>query len=445
MKRYMKFVSIGAVVLLVVALWLNYPKLNILTGYSAKNTNSAVFLANRDVIFVDTTDNNFFPVQLAKDRVNFDSKSSYATVWGMMKRKAVYRPGVGSVLLPREYDESQISYLQPHRYQASIDTVPFPYGNGEPKDTLLPEVDYPKLEQSIEDIFNPDLKTRAVLVLYKGQIIFEKYADAFNEKSLILGWSMTKSITATLYGILQSRGSLSLEEKPLLAEWQLDNRKNISLNNLLQMNSGLEWDENYFTLSDVTKMLYLEADMSEPQQHKKLASAPGTHWRYSSGVTNLLSGYLKSYFPDGQAYLDFWYSALIDKMGMYSMVIETDLANNFVGSSYAWATARDWSKFGLLYLNKGNWNGEQIFDSSWADYVSTPNGTSKGMYGAHFWLNAGGVYPHLPKDLYSCNGFQGQHVFIIPSKEMVVVRFGLKNITDTEIDYFLSGVLDAVK
>lgn len=441
----MKFVSLGAAFLLVVTLWFNYPKLNILTGYSAKNTNSSVFLAQRDPDLVDSTDNQFFPVQWAKDWVELTTKTSTAAVWGMMKRKAVYRPGVGSVLLPRDYDETQLSYLQPVRNRTPIDTVPFPYGHGAPQDTLFPEVIYPKLAQSIESIFNADLKTRAVVVLYKGQLIAEKYAEGFNEKSLLLGWSMTKSITATMYGILQSRGSLSIDEKPLLAPWQLDNRQNITLHNLLQMNSGLEWDENYFTLSDVTKMLYLEADMSEPQHFKKLAHEPGTHWKYSSGVTNLLSGYLKSYFPDDQAYLDFWYSALIDKIGMHSMVIETDLANNFVGSSYAWATARDWARFGLLYLNKGQWRGEQIFDASWADYVSKPNGTSNGLYGAHFWLNAGGVYPHLPRDLYSCNGFQGQHVFIIPSKEMVVVRLGLKNISDAEIDRFLSAVLDAVK
>lgn len=440
----MKFISFGAAVLLAVAVLFNYPKLNILTGYSAKNTNSAVFLAHRDFAFVDSTDNRFFPVELAKDRVEMTSKTTFSSVWGMMKRKAIFRPGTGSVLLPRNFDESKISYLQPSRHYQSTDTLPFPYGNVI-KDTLFPEINYTNLNDGVERIFAPDFKTRAVVVVYKNRIVAEKYAEGFDENSLILGWSMTKSITATLYGIMQSRGMLSVDEKTLLAEWQPDDRKEITLHQLLQMNSGLEWDENYFTLSDVTKMLYLETDMSEPQRRKPLLHPPGTHWKYSSGVTNLLSGYLKNYFENDQAYLNFWYSALIDKIGMHSMVIETDLANNFVGSSYAWATPRDWSKFGLLYLNRGWWNGEQVFDPSWADYVATPNGTSKGLYGAHFWLNAGGVYPNVPRDLFSCNGFQGQHVFIIPSKEAVVVRFGLKNLSDKEIDEFLSSVLDAVQ
>ena len=108
------------------------------------------------------------------------------------------------------------------------------------------------------------------------------------------------------------------------------------------------------------------------------------------------------------------------------MVIETDMAGNFVGSSYGWATARDWAKLGQLYLNKGNWNGEQIFDESWAKYVATPTQTSNGDYGAHFLLNAGNRYPDAPKDLYSCNGYQGQMVYIIPSLNLVIVRMGIK-------------------
>ena len=126
---------------------------------------------------------------------------------------------------------------------------------------------------------------------------------------------------------------------------------------------------------------------------------------------------------------------------MHSMLIETDLAGNYVGSSYGWATTRDWAKFGLLYLHKGNWNGDQLFDKSWVDYVTTPTATSNGRYGAHFWLNKGGVYPNVPKGLFSCNGYQGQYVFIIPSKELVIVRFGLAQPSNFMVDSFLSNVL----
>jgi CubicO group peptidase (beta-lactamase class C family) len=204
------------------------------------------------------------------------------------------------------------------------------------------------------------------------------------------------------------------------------------------MNSGLEWVEDYNNMSDVTNMLFMETDMGRLQMEKPLVGSPNQSWNYSSGTTNLLAGpLLKREFDSQQEYLDFWYEELLDKIGMYSAVIETDQSGSFVGSSYGWANTRDWAKFGLLYLKQGNWNGEQILDSSWVDYVRTPTNTSNGRYGAQFWLNAGGHYPDAPKDLYSCNGYQGQYVFIIPSKDLVIVRTGL-----TDEDQFdMNGLL----
>jgi CubicO group peptidase (beta-lactamase class C family) len=149
------------------------------------------------------------------------------------------------------------------------------------------------------------------------------------------------------------------------AEWKNDERSKITLNDLLHMNSGLEWEEDYTKISDVTKMLFQAEDMSQSQIDKPLVGKPNNTWNYSSGTTNLLSGILRKQFKTHQEYLDFWYNSLLDKIGMNSALIETDMAGNFVGSSYGWATTRDWAKFGLLYLHKGNWNGEQLFDESW--------------------------------------------------------------------------------
>jgi len=130
---------------------------------------------------------------------------------------------------------------------------------------------------------------------------------------------------------------------------------------------------------------------------------------------------------------------------MHSAIIETDMAGNFVGSSYGWANTRDWAKFGLLYLHNGNWNGEQILDQQWVKYVSTPTNGSDGKYGAHFWLNAGGRYPDAPKDLFSCNGYQGQWVFIIPSKELVIVRTGLTEDPEFDVNGFLKDILNSIE
>lgn len=210
------------------------------------------------------------------------------------------------------------------------------------------------------------------------------------------------------------------------------------------MNSGLEWEEKYDKICDATLMLFEAEDMSKVQREKPLVGQPNESWNYSSGTTNLLSGILRNQFKTQQEYLDFWYSSLIDKIGMDSMLVETDMAGNYVGSSYAWATTRDWGKFGLLYLHKGNWNGEKLFDESWAKYVATPTKTSNGRYGGHFWLNAGGKYPDAPKDLYYASGFQGQKIFIIPSKDLVIVRFGLTEDEVFDFNKLLKDILGSI-
>lgn len=419
---------------------INLPKLNIISGYSAKMMSSSVFLAQRAPTYTDSTDLNMELIRLADDRIDNRKEYTEADVYGLKKRTAIYRKGLGSVLINDDYN-SDIAYLQPKRSVAS-DTISFPYGNGKPQDTIFSHIDYKELEKVVESAFDSVSKTRSVLVVYKDHIIAEKYAEGFNEESLLLGWSMTKSILSTLYGILQYEGKLNINDVTGLEEWQEDERKEITYNNLLHMSSGLEWEEDYSKISDATKMLFLEADMSRSQLVKPLVSEPESVFNYSSGTSNLLSGILKREFKDQQSYLDFPYTHLLDKISMNSALIEADLESNYVGSSYGWANTRDWAKFGLLYLHKGNWNGDQIFDPTWAEYVSTPAKASNGRYGAQFWLNAEGYMPDVPKDVYYADGFQGQRVFIVPSHDMVVVRMGLDHI---DFNSFLREIIDAVE
>ena len=211
------------------------------------------------------------------------------------------------------------------------------------------------------------------------------------------------------------------------------------------MQSGLEWDEDYTSISDATKMLFLASDMTQAQRDKKSIAKPTEVWNYSSGTSNLLSGILRQQFRSHQEYLDFPYSSFIDKIGAHSMLIEADLKGNYVGSSYAWASTRDWARIGQLYLDEGKWNGEQLFTKEWVDYISTPTINSKGVYGAHFWLNAGGKFPDAPRDTYSMNGFQGQYVFMIPSKDLVVVRTGLAENPIFDANRFLAAVAATIQ
>jgi len=446
-KRILKLV-LGIVVIVVVYFgFTTYKKLDIITGYSSKSVASGVFLAHRSQESIEKGDNGFSPVNLAKNTVNKDEKSVTSKVFGLKKRTAVFREGLGAVLMV-DGVKDDLKYDIPKRDFALINKA-YPYGDLAQKDTVFANVDYALVKKAVANAFDTDgqqiKKTRSVLVLYKDHIIAEKYAEGFSKITPMLGWSMTKSITATMFGILQKQGKLNINQSHLFKDWENDTRANITLNDLLHMNSGLEWDENYGELSGVTRMLFVDKDMSQRQRQKPEKYAPDTHWNYSSGTTNLLSGWLRTKFKTHQDYLDFWYTALLDKIGMHSALIETDLAGNYVGSSYGWATTRDWAKFGTLYLHRGNWQGTQIIDSTWVDYVKTPTNTSNGRYGAHFWLNAGGILPDVPKDMFSCNGFQGQRVFIIPSKNMVVVRTGLTEEPDFDFNAFLKGILAGIK
>jgi CubicO group peptidase (beta-lactamase class C family) len=449
MKKVLKFIGLVLLAAIIYFGFDTYPKLDLISGFASKSVASGHFIDNRSLDLIQKSDNDINLVDLAKNEINDTEKYATASVYGLKKRKAIYREGLGATLIDDDFDVTK-PYEVPKRIKSN-NSLPFPYGDIDAKyDTVFSNIDYTKLNAAVDNAFDKKgekkKRTRSLLVIYKDKIIGEKYETGFTKDSKILGWSMTKSITATYFGILQKQGKFNINKPAPIAEWANDNRRNITPNDLLHMNSGLEWEEKYDKISDATQMLFQAKDMTKSQIEKPQKGKINNSWNYSSGTTNLLSGILRKQFKTHQEYIDFWYSSLIDKIGMHSMIVEQDMAGNFVGSSYGWATTRDWSKFGLLYLHKGNWNGEQIFDESWAKYVSTPTNTSEGEYGAHFWLNAGGRYPDAPKDLYSCNGFQGQMVFIIPSHDMVIVRMGLKEQKDGfDFNGLLKGVISSIK
>ena len=447
MKRLFKFVGFASFIGIFYLGFTTYPKLDLISGFSAKSIASGHFIDNRSQEMIEKGDNDIDMIDLAKNKIEDMGKFAAASVYGLKERKAIYREGLGVTLISDDFDVTK-PYEVPKRTRLD-NNLPFPYGNKEPKDTVFANVDYSKLDAAVANAFDEKgqikKRTRSLLVIYKDKIIAEKYVTGFDKNSKILGWSMTKSITSAMFGILQKQGKYDIYKPAPIAEWKNDERKIITTNDLLHMNSGLEWEEKYDKICDATKMLFGAENMSRVQLEKPAAFKPNTHWNYSSGTTNLLSGILRKQFKTHQEYLDFWYSSLIDKIGMNSMIVETDMAGNYVGSSYGWATTRDWSKFGLLYLHKGNWNGEQILDESWVKYTATPTNTSNGRYGGHFWLNASGHFPDVPKDMYYCSGFQGQMVAIIPSLDLVIVRMGLKEDPEFDFNGMLKGIVGSLK
>ncbi len=443
-----KLLKILAVLLLLILVYLRieiYPQLDLISGFASKSIASGHFIDNRSLETIQQGDNDIDKVDWATNKIDDSNRFVTSTVYGLKKRKAIFREGLGATLINDDFDVLK-PYLVPKRTKLN-NNLPFPYGNLEQKDTVFANVNYEKLQKGVNNAFDKkgvkNKRTRSVIVIYKDKIIAEKYDSGFNKDSKILGWSMTKSITATYFGILQKQGKIDIMKSALISEWNRDERSIITINDLLHMNSGLEWVEDYGKISDVTKMLFQAEDMGKEQINKSARFPPNLHWNYSSGTTNLLSKILRNQFKTHQEYLDFWYSSLLDKIGMNSALVETDMAGNFVGSSYGWATTRDWAKFGLLYLHKGNWNGEQLFNESWAKYVATPTNTSNRQYGAQFWLNSGGKFPNVPKNMYYASGYQGQMVAIFPSHDLVIVRMGLSE--DFDFNGFLSDVVASLQ
>jgi CubicO group peptidase (beta-lactamase class C family) len=448
MKKIFKLLGLLLVIVLLYLGISTYPKLDLISGFSAKSIASGHFIDNRSKELIEQTDNDIPLLDLATNTIDEAGKFAASAVYGLKERKAIYREGLGATLINDDFDINK-PYDVPNRRVYKSKTLPFPYGNVNPVDTVFANVDYLKLRNAVENAFDKTggkaKRTRAIVVLYKDKLLIEKYDTGFTKDSKILGWSMTKSITSSAFGVLAKQGKIDIYKPAPIAEWKNDERKNITINDLLHMNSGLEWVEDYSTICDATQMLFLSEDMGKVQMDKPAQFKPNEHWSYSSGTTNLLSRILRSQFKTHQDYIDFWYSAVIDKIGMNSMVVEQDMTGNFVGSSYGWATPRDWSKFGLLYLHKGNWKGEQILDESWVKYTATPTNTSEGKYGAQFWLNAGGKFPDVPRDMFYCSGFQGQMVAIIPSLDLVIVRMGLQEDPGFDFNGMLKGIISSIK
>ena len=421
--------------------------LSLITGTAAKRMCSCVFVADRTAESVINQDNNFSIVSYANASVDKAQKTASATVLGMAKQTAVYREGLGCALVSDGYAAGDLSATSVPALQASLSTAAasnWPMGD-KVVDSLLPAFNPTKLTSALAYAFkDPSLKTRAVVVLKDGQLIGEQYADGFDKDTPILGWSMTKSITSALVGILVKEGKISIDDPVDIPEWKEDERSKITMNNLLQMSSGLKWEEIYTTVSDVTRMLSLEGDMYQQAISVPVEVAPDTKFYYSSGTTNIVAGLLKKHFDRVEDYWTFPHTALLDKIGMHSAVIEPDASGTFVGSSYCFATPRDWAKFGQLYLNDGVWQGERILPEGWVDYTRTPANASAKGYGAFFWLNADEELADVPKDMYACNGFQGQRVFILPSQNVVVVRMGLTEEGAFDFNEFLKGILAAI-
>ncbi len=435
-KKLLSILGILFIILFIAGYFFVAPKIPILSGYVAKNMCSCHFGASRNIENISTYDLNFSPINLASFDVNEKKKEVVASVFGMGKQRAVFKKGLGCQLIIGQ-DDYHIEYPK----TASTEQKGFQF---EQNDSIQNTLDQALLNDALTSAFKEEWKTRALLAVHKNQIILEKYGEGVDPNTPQLGWSMTKSIVNALIGILIQQGKLNVHQKRLFEEWKNDERKNIEIHHLLQMNSGLSWEEEYGKVSDITKLLYLEENILSLAINKPLAHDIGTNWYYASGTTNILCGIIKQQFKRQEDYLSFPKSALFDKLGMKSAFIECDESGNFIGSSFGFATARDWARFALLYLNNGAVNGEQLFPEDWVEYSTTPVSEEVENYGAQIWLNYNHHYfKDLPSEMYSFNGFQGQRVAVFPNDDLVIVRLG--HSSDFDVNEVYSKILKAVQ
>ncbi|HPH47302.1 MAG TPA: serine hydrolase [Chryseolinea sp.] len=442
MKKFIKLFFILIASILVVALiyvGITFPP--VMAGMVSKTVCSCVFVAGRTVESVKEKELQVFPgLSSAGIEMNAVDSTVIATVlW--TKSKAIFRSGLGCTLLA-ERSEEEVRNQQFNLAAPSVlnqDSILWPDGNRMP-DSLLKNVKYDAINKALAEAFididpKKPSNTLGVVVLYDKQIVGEKYAEGIDQRSKLMGWSMTKSVTSALIGILVKEGKLKTEDPAPVSEWSDDDRKQITLNNLLQASSGLEWSESYFVpTSDFHNMFIKSDDKGKYAANRKLKSSPNTVFQYSSGTSNILSRMIRQQVGD-ETYHAFPYEKLFYKIGMNNTIMEPDASGTFVGSSYTYATARDWARFGLLFLNDGVWNTERILPVGWVKYTTTPATTAPiGEYGAQWWLNVGAKsnssirkYPELPTDAYWADGFEEQFVMVIPSKKLVIVRLGVSH------------------
>lgn len=424
--------------------------LPVITGYAAKNLASAVFVSGRSQADVEALDLNFSVIKYTTNEVDTIQKMVTSRfLWG--KSTAIYREGFGCTIVHGS-DEVALREVRFPIITRSVpiqDSLEWPLGNRIPL-RIISGTDLAKLQEISSNLLEKDAYNGhafAFMVVHKGYPIVERYRPEFNQKTRFLSWSMAKSFTNALAGIMVKEGKMDIHKPVDIAEWQNDDRKNITINNLLQMQSGLKWNEDYGSGSDVNLMLHRESDFAAYVADHPSKSPPGTEWYYSSGSTNLVTGLIRKVINDDEQYYRLAPEQLFNRIGMPDAVFEVDASGTLVGSSYVYATARDYARFALLYLQDGIFNGERILPEGWVKYTTTPASGSDGAYGSSFWLNINNEFPDAPANMFYCKGHDGQRIFILPDQQMAVVILGYSPKPDHVMDFnsLLRDILSAVR
>lgn len=456
------------IIALTLSIWWKPPELlRVGANYSAKIVCSNVFLAERDpedVLRVDVQAPGIALLRLMRVSVDREHGVVRAGFLGFIGDGiAIARPGKGCTVLPdgrlAALSDAPASGVRPQLESAngssaagsSTDAAAAPAA-------LWPDGNAVEIQAAIDRIVaNRELAgpgARALLVVDHGRIVAERYASGFSAGTPLLGWSMTKTVMAGLIGMLVRDGKLSLDQAGLWPALVGDGRDRIQLADLLAMSSGLKFNEAYGSVSDVTSMLYLQPDMAGFARAQPLIHPVGEVWSYSSGTALILSRIMQDAAGgDGEAFAR---ERLFKPLGMSSATLELDEHGTLVGSSYMYATARDWARYAQFLLQEGVWQGQPLLPSGYVAMMETPVAASGGQYGhGQVWLwgsdaKTPGVNPDaafgIPADTFWLSGHDGQSIAVIRSRQLIIVRLGL---TPESLGYttqpLVKAVLEALK
>lgn len=415
------------------------------TGFAAHNSCAVTFVADRGA---DSAQHDMPKHPMAKHlstTVNAVEQSSTSSFYGFFSSTAYFQEGLGCTLA-----ESKPNFEpMPARPLPEPDA---PWPRGERQDTShLSHRQQQSIAKIVQSAFGENsedskqLSTRAVVVAHRGKLVSEKYASGFTPGTRQLGWSLTKSVTNLMVGRLTQESVLSVSDDNLMPAWSKDARSQITIDNLLRMSSGLEWNENAELRTSITEMLYRSDDMAQTAGEAPLVRRPGGFQQYSSGTTNILCQVMRE---KSGLQLDMAAKLIYQPLHMSTALLEPDASGGLVCSSNMWAAPRDWAKVGQLALQKGSWEGKQLLPTNWMTYstlhvnVETPHNG----YGAHWWTNSrhdGSLrYPKLPADAYWAAGHNGQWIAVVPSAELVVVRMGnTPEGTDVRMEPVVAGLV----